>query len=51
MEDLLKSKFKFVQSIDIDIKREPDHVIDICDLNQLKKLSFTPQLICVFLKF
>lgn len=48
MEDLLKSKFKYVQSIDIDIKREPDHVIDICDLNQLKKLPFTPQLICVF---
>ena len=48
MEDLLKSNFKNVQSIDIDTKREPDHVIDICDLNQLKKLPFTPQLICVF---
>ena len=46
--DYLKSKFKFLHSIDIDEKRDPDQIIDVCKLDELKKLSFRPQLICMF---
>tara|TARA_B100001559_G_C16374060_1_gene563364 strand:- start:19 stop:705 length:687 start_codon:yes stop_codon:yes gene_type:complete len=48
IEDSLKTRFNFVKSIDVDINRKPDQIIDVCDLNQLKSLSFTPQLICMF---
>ena len=48
IETYLKTKFNFVRSIDVDVNREPDQVIDVCDLNQLKDLTFTPQLICMF---
>ena len=48
VETYLKTKFKFVRSIDVDVNREPDQVIDVCDLDQLKDLTFTPQLICMF---
>jgi 2-polyprenyl-3-methyl-5-hydroxy-6-metoxy-1,4-benzoquinol methylase len=47
-ETYLKSKFNFLKSIDIDKNRGPDQIIDVCDLGQLKSLSFTPQLICMF---
>ena len=48
IETYLKTKFNFVRSIDVDINREPDQVIDVCDLDQLRNLTFTPQLICMF---
>ena len=48
IEIYLKTKFNFVRSIDVDVNREPDQVIDVCDLDQLKDLTFTPQLICMF---
>ena len=48
IETYLKNKFNFLRSIDIDKNRGPDQIIDICDLDQLKSLSFTPQLICMF---
>ena len=48
IETYLKTKFNFVRSIDVDVNREPDQVIDVCDLDQLKDLTFTPQLICMF---
>ena len=48
IETYLKTKFNFVRSIDVDVNREPDQVIDVCDIDQLKDLTFTPQLICMF---
>ncbi len=48
IEIYLKTKFSFVKSIDVDLNREPDQVIDVCDINQLKSLSFTPQIVCMF---
>lgn len=48
IETYLKTKFDFVRSIDVDVKRDPDQVIDVCDLDQLRDLTFTPQLICMF---
>ncbi len=48
IETYLKTKFNFVKSIDVDVNREPDQVIDVCDIDQLKDLTFTPQLICMF---
>ena len=48
IETYLNNKFSFVRSIDVDVNRKPDQVIDVCDLNQLRNLTFTPQLICMF---
>ena len=48
IENYLRSIFQFVCSVDIDEKREPDLVIDICKKEQLSQLTFTPQLICMF---
>ena len=48
IETFLKSRFNFVKSIDIDEKRNPDQVIDVCNIDQMKNLSFTPNLICMF---
>ena len=48
IEEYLRSKFSFVQSIDIDDKREPDQIIDICNKKELEQLTFKPNLICIF---
>ncbi len=48
IETYLKTKFNFVRSIDVDLNREPDQIIDVCDLDQLKGLTFTPHLVCMF---
>ena len=45
--DYLKSKFNFFYSIDIDKNRNPDQVIDVCDLDDLQLLSFKPKIICM----
>ena len=39
IETYLKTKFNFVKSIDVDVNREPDQVIDVCDIDQLKDLT------------
>ena len=41
-------RFDFVKSIDINKDKNPDQVIDICKLDELRNLSFTPHLICMF---
>ena len=48
IEKYLRSIFKFVYSVDIEEKRKPNQVIDICDKKQLSKLMFEPKLICIF---
>lgn len=48
IQNYLKKKFKQVYNIDIDKRRNPDQVIDICEIEQLKKLSFKPNLVCMF---
>ena len=48
IEEYLRSKFSFVKSIDIDDKREPDQIIDICNKKELEQLTFKPNLICIF---
>ena len=48
IQNYLKKKFKQVYNIDIDKRRNPDQVIDICKIEQLKKLSFKPNLVCMF---
>ena len=48
IEKYLIEKFKFVKSIDIDQSRNPDQVIDICNKKELEKLTFRPDLICIF---
>ena len=45
IEKYLRSIFKFVYSVDIEEKRKPNQVIDICDKKQLSKLMFEPKLI------
>ena len=49
IEEYLKN-FKNLEivSIDIDKKRKPDFVIDITNLNQLKKIKYDPDIICCF---
>ena len=39
IETYLKTKFDFVRSIDVDVKRDPDQVIDVCDLDQLRDVQ------------
>lgn len=45
---IIKKYFKEIFSIDIDIKRDPDQVISICDKNFIKKIRFKPNLVCMF---
>ena len=48
IENYLRSIFQFVCSVDIDEKRKPDLVIDICKKEHLSQLTFKPNLICIF---
>ena len=48
IEDIIKKKIKHYFSIDIDPKRNPNQVIDICDKRFLKKIKFKPNLIFIF---
>ena len=48
IEDIIKKKIKHYYSIDIDPKRNPNQVIDICDKRFLKKIKFKPNLIFIF---
>ena len=48
LEDLIKNNFQNVFSIDIDEKRNPDQLLDICDENFEKKIKINPSLVCCF---
>jgi len=48
LEDLVKMNFKDVYSIDIDEKRSPNQILDICDDNFNEKIKIKPSLICCF---
>jgi SAM-dependent methyltransferase len=45
---IIKKYFNEIYSIDIDKRRDPDQVIDICDKNFVKKIKFKPNLVCMF---
>ena len=48
IENHLRSIFKFVYSVDINEKRKPNLVIDICKKEQVNQLTFKPKLVCIF---
>jgi len=48
IENELKKYFNNLYSIDIDKKRSPDQIIDLCDKNFKKKIKFKPNLVCIF---
>ena len=48
LEDLIKKNFKEVHSIDIDQKRSPDQLLDVCDINFKEKIKIKPSLVCCF---
>ena len=48
LENLIKKDFKNVFSIDIDEKKTPNQILDICDENFLEKIKFNPTLVCCF---
>ena len=48
IELLIKNKFNKVFSIDIDPKRKPDQIIDICDEKFINKIKFRPDIVCCF---
>jgi SAM-dependent methyltransferase len=45
---IINQHFSDIFSIDIDRKRKPNQVLDICDNNFHKKLKFIPSMICMF---
>jgi len=48
LEELIRKKFNNIYSIDIDKKRNPSQLLDICENDFSKKLNFKPTLICCF---
>ena len=48
LEDLVKKNFKDVFSIDIDEKRSPNQILDICDTSFEEKIKIKPSLVCCF---
>jgi hypothetical protein len=48
IEDELKKYFDILYSIDIDKKRNPSQIIDLCDKDFIKKIKFKPNLVCIF---
>lgn len=48
LEDLIKNSFQNIYSIDIDEKRNPNQLLDICDENFEKKIKINPSLVCCF---
>jgi hypothetical protein len=48
IEDIIKKKINYYYSIDINSKRNPNQIIDICDKKFLKKIKFKPNLIFMF---
>jgi SAM-dependent methyltransferase len=48
LEDLIKKTFRNVYSIDIDKKRSPDQLLDVCDIDFQDKIKIKPSLVCCF---
>lgn len=48
VKDLIKKNFKNVFEIDIDAKRKPHQIINICENDFSNKLKYKPNLICIF---
>jgi hypothetical protein len=48
IEDELKKYFDILYSIDIDKRRNPSQIIDLCDKDFIKKIKFKPNLVCIF---
>tara|TARA_B110001452_G_C15100852_1_gene383826 strand:- start:48 stop:716 length:669 start_codon:yes stop_codon:yes gene_type:complete len=48
LEKLIKKNFQNVFSIDIDEKKMPNQILDICDEDFLEKIKFEPSLVCCF---
>ncbi len=46
IEELLKKKVKNYYSIDIDVSRKPNEIMDVCSKNF--KVNFIPNLVCIF---
>ena len=48
IEELIKQNFKNVFSIDVDEKRSPNQILDLCDDNFKNKINVKPSLVCCF---
>jgi len=48
LEAIIRDKFEKIFSVDVDEKRNPDQVLDICDENFSKKIKIKPSLVCCF---
>ena len=48
IKSIIKKNFINIFEIDIDPKRNPDQIIDICDSNFSKTIQYRPNLICIF---
>ncbi len=48
LQKLITNHYKNNYSIDIDKKREPNQVIDLCDQNFSKEIRFKPNIVCCF---
>ena len=48
LEAIIRDKFENIFSVDVDEKRNPDQVLDICDENFSKKIKIKPSLVCCF---
>lgn len=48
IKDLIKKNFKNIFEIDIDPKRKPHQIINICENYFINKLKYKPNLICIF---
>lgn len=48
IKNLIKKNFKNVFEVDIDSRRNPDQIIDLCDDNFSKIIKYKPNLICIF---
>ena len=48
IKTIFKKNFKNVFEIDIDSKRNPDQIIDICNNNFSKSIKYRPNLVCIF---
>ena len=48
IEELIKQNFKNVYSIDVDEKRSPNQILDLCDDDFKDKINVKPSLVCCF---
>ena len=48
IKNIIRKNFKKVFEIDIDSKRNPDQIIDLCDDHFSKIIRYKPDLVCIF---